>query len=191
MMKVKLREIQPAKATVEPPPRPRWPAWFITSEREEHPYTTFLEENLQNIVQPDELECRDVKGMCPQHTEARDKFLSGMISAGIEALHEAIPLRWNGRGKLRKAKSGWKENMEPQRTDAMYWHGLWMCAGLRTLASSLRRWSTLIINIIIQRAAQRKRLMALHAARLREAAVSGDMDLMKELKRNAQQTEER
>ena len=31
----------------------------------------------------------------------------------------------------------------------------------------------------------------LRAARLREAAVSGDMDLMKELKRNAQQTEER
>ena len=134
-------------------------------------------------MQPDELECRDVQCKCEQHTEARDKFVLDVMSAAIEASHQAIPLQGNGREKLTKAKPGWKENVKPQRTDAMFWHGLWKFAGRPNTGELFEKMkhSRNQYHYAVRRT--EREAEALRAARLKEAAVGGDMDLMKELKK--------
>ena len=81
-------------------------------------------------MKPDELVCNNIKCKCEQHSEARDKFVLDIMSAAIEASHEAIPLQGGGGPvKASKAKPGWKDDVKPQRSDAIFWHSVWRSAG--------------------------------------------------------------
>ena len=102
MMKVKLQEVQPTKASVEPVPRPCRPAWYKASEREKHLYTDMLDNKPKNIEQPDTLNCLEVHCKCEEHTKARDTFVLVVMSAAIEASHQAIPLQGRGRENVVK-----------------------------------------------------------------------------------------
>ena len=183
MMKVKLREVQLPKASVEPRPRPRQPAWFKASEREKHLFTDLLDNKLKNILQPEALKCIEVQCKCEEHTQERDKFVLDVMCASIEASHQAIPLKGKGIKKGCKPKPGWKETVKPQRTDAMFWHGVWKSAGRPNtgqLYEQMKHYRNQYHYAV--RRTQRE-AEALQAARLREAAVSGDMALMTELKK--------
>ena len=80
--------------------------------------------------------------------------------------------------------------MKPQRTDAMFWHGLWKSAGRPNTGELFEKmkYSRNQYHYAVRRTERESE--ALSAARLKEAAVGGDMDLMKELKKTPQQKEE-
>ena len=184
MMRVKLREVQPTKAPKAQSQRPRRPAWYKASENQKHNFTTILEQKLQNIAKPHELSCADVHCTCTQHTEARDKFVLDIISASIEASHQAIPLSKGGcHEKVSSAKPGWKEKVGPERSDAMFWHGVWKSAGRPNTGQlfQLMKYTRNKYHYAVRRT--QREVEALRAANLREAALSGDMALIGELKK--------
>ena len=88
MMKLKLKEALPSKVPIKNLPQPRRPAWLKASENDKHLYTTLLEEKLQNISEPKELTCTNVKCKCEKHNEARDKFVLDIMTAAIESSHQ-------------------------------------------------------------------------------------------------------
>ena len=184
MMKLKLKEVQPLRAPVETPPQPRRPAWFKASENEKHLYTAILEEKLQLIVMPGELVCNNVKCKCEKHSEARDTFVLDIMSAAIEASHEAIPLQGGGGPvKASKAKPGWKDDVKPQRSDAIFWHSVWRSAGRPNTGQLFEqmKYSRNQYHYAVRRT--KREAEARQAASLREAAEDGDRALMAELKK--------
>ena len=184
MMKVKLREILPPKVPVTLPPQPRRPAWYKASENEKHYYTTLLEEKLSCIEKPHVFLCEDVHCSSAQHTKARDSYVLDVMSAAIEASHQAIPLSKGGsQRKEGVSKPEWKEKVAPQRTDAMFWHGVCKSAGRPNTGElfQLMKYTKNQYHYAVRRS--EREAQALRAVSLREAAESGDMALMAELKK--------
>ena len=186
MMRMKLRATLPAKASVEAPPRPRRPAWYKASESEKHKYTAVLQEKLQSINRPDTLSCEEVQCTCAKHTSDRDSYVLDVMSAVIEASHQAIPMAGGGRGqggKPSRSIPGWKELVAPQQSDAMFWHGVWKSAGRPNSGElfQLMKHTRNKYHYAIRRA--ERECEALRASQLREAAASGDMALIGELKK--------
>ena len=85
--------------------------------------------------------------------------------------------------KVSKAKPGWKEEVKPQRSDAMFWHGVWKSAGRPNtgqLFEIMKRTRNQYHYAVrrTEREAEARRAASLH-----EAAEEGDRKLMDELKR--------
>ena len=141
-----------------------------------------LHEKLQSINRPDTLSCEDMQCTCDEHTADRDSYVLDVMSAVIEASHQAIPMAGGGGGQGGKP-SRWKELVAPQQSDAMFWHGVWKSAGRPNSGESfqLMKQTRNKYHYAIRRA--ERECEALRASQLREAAASGDMALIGELKK--------
>ena len=72
----------------------------------------------------------DVHCSDPHHKYERDNHMLDVLSSLIESSHIAIPLTKQA-GKVMKEKNlpGWKQHVEPFRSDAQFWHSIWMSLG--------------------------------------------------------------
>ena len=186
MMRVKLRETVPPKITREAPPPPCCPTWYKASEIEKHEHTNLLHEKIQNLKRPSTLSCEDVHYKCPEHTVDRDRHVLDVMSAAIEASHQAIPTSGAGGGQGRKSSRtvpSWKKLVAPQQSDALFWHGVWKSAGRPNAGHlfNVMKHTRNKYHYAIRRA--ERECEALRASQLREAAASGDMALIAELKK--------
>jgi hypothetical protein len=106
-----------------------------------------------------------------------------LLSAMIESSHIAIPLTKSS-GKIRKKKNlpGWKEYVEPFRSDAMFWHSVWLSLG-RSNTGHLYRvmcWTRNKFHYAVRKL--KKMRNQFKAEQLLEASEKGDIDLMAAMK---------
>ena len=171
--------------------KPRSPQWSLAGELHVNRYTRKLHEKISNIAGPHSLDCREVH--CEDsnhHSDERDSFVLNILAAMIETSHETIPLSGSKRPvdpdklcKVEKAIPGWREECEPMRKDAVFWHAIWRSAGYPNKG--------VLHDIMVKTRNQyhyqvkqtRKRADDIRARKLFEASQSGSMNILGEMKK--------
>ena len=59
----------------------------------------------------------------------RDSHMMEILVAIIETSHCTIPMTKPGPKQKVKDIPGWKQYVEPFRSDAMFWHSIWLSSG--------------------------------------------------------------
>ena len=168
---------------------PRRIAWEKAEKEDLRKYNDNLQRRLEELQQPDTLECHDVHCQDQHHVEEQDKYVTGLLAAIVEAGYCSLPLN----PAPRPAKSGikqqsvqlpgWKENCEPLCSAAKFWYSVWLSAG-RPNTGELHR---LMVNTRVKfRTAVRRARSEANTAKahlLLSAAESGDRALLQEMKR--------
>ena len=109
----------------------RRPAWYKATSEDKDQYTILLHQKLTNLTAPPSLTCSDVNCQLEEHTRERDSHVVDIMCAIMEASYECIPL--SGKPSSGKKKGGnlpgWNENVAPAKSDALFWHAVWLSAG--------------------------------------------------------------
>ena len=183
LLKLRVGDI-PVRQPQATTPRPRKPAWYKATDDHIADYTSLLEEKLVNLDCPESLWCTDVHCSDPQHRQERDSHVLDLLVAMIESSHCAIPLTKPGQNKEKRVKNipGWKQHVEPFRSDSMFWHSIWLSSG-RPTSGELHRvmcWSRNKFHYAVRKL--RKISENIRAEQLLEASEAGDIELMKAFK---------
>ena len=169
---------------------PKQPAWYKATEENIHNYTLQLQDRLCALAVPGSLSCDDPHCRDPVHSSERDTFMLDILCAIIETTHCTIP-QTSGRAKPNDAKKkfgsgslpGWKEEIEPLRKDALFWHDVWRKAE-RPSSGVLHGLMVKTRNGYHSGVRRSRRLADLNlATRLFEASETGTSNLMQEMKR--------
>ena len=114
-----------------------------------------------------------------------------IVCSMVESSHTAIPLAGGRKAGAGQTKSGltsgcvpgWKEQVEPFQQDARFWHAAWTSAG-KPNQGDLHIAMARSRNQYHYAVRRTTRSGELHQAKnLFEASVTGDMNLIKEMKR--------
>ena len=167
---------------------PRRPAWSRASEVQLEVYTKQLECKLESLTcKSESLTCNDPHCSIAAHSEAGDSLLLDIITSMIETSHRAIPMSGGGAGGPGRASKGglpgWKEEVEPFRQEAKLWHSRWREEGRpstgpihTTMVRSRTQYHHAVRKV-------KRNEQEMRGRRLLEAALEGDLDLLKEMKR--------
>ena len=132
MLKIKIGDIP--KKRMQAISQLRKPAWHKATEENRAEYTNILAEKLGQLVPPDSMSCRDVNCGHHHHGDERDQHVLDIMCTIIETSYECIPIAAKPKVKnnpdrncpVQQCLPGWKQNVEPLREDALFWHGVWM-----------------------------------------------------------------
>ena len=168
---------------------PRKPAWSKATQDNKAVYTQDLQSKLMAINLPLlELGCENPHCQDKSHSERRDSFVLDILLALVESSYTSLPLSGgsggggrDGKGKG-KARPGWGE-VEPFRKEARYWHEVWKKEkrpNTGWLHSTMVKWKRQY-HYAVRRAKGKSNHV--RAEKLFEASLSGDLDLMMEMKK--------
>ena len=185
MVKIQLEDM-PTRDKVQPEVvGMRKPAWYKASQEDKNLYTVLLDQKLSDIQPPTCLHCTDVNCKLEEHTRDRDSYVLDVMCAIMESSHQSIPLSSSGSSSKKKTDQlpGWEENVAPAKSNALFWHSVWMSAG-RPATGELHRlmaWTRNKYHYAVRKA---KRLAdTIKARNLIEAAEEGNAALMEEMKK--------
>ena len=191
ILKLKVGEI-PIKSK-KVPHKSRKPAWFKASQDDKDQYTSDLHERLCNLDQPVSLDCQNPNCKDASHTQDRDSYVLDILTSVIESSHSCIPLTGGSRGSfspdpsrscpVKEGVPGWKDEVEPQRQESLFWHAVWRSAGSPKegpLHHSMKT-SRNLYHYLIRKV--KKRSEVIRAQKLLEASENGSTDLPKEMKK--------
>ena len=191
ILKLKVGEI-PIKSK-KVPHKSRNPAWFKASQDDKDQYTSDLHERLCNLDQPVSLDCQNPNCKDASHTQDRDSYVLDILTSVIESSHSCIPLTGGSRGSfspdpsrscpVKEGVPGWKDEVEPQRQESLFWHAVWRSAGSPKegpLHHSMKT-SRNLYHYLIRKV--KKRSEVIRAQKLLEASENGSTDLLKEMKK--------
>ena len=124
--------------------------------------------------------CRDALCEEATHSNARDKVILNVLLAMVECSYTSLPLtgKVGSREGTREVIPGWNTEVEPHRKETNTCYRTWLAAGKQRQAKvqSNTRFRYAVRKV--------KRAKKLHQARgLYGAAMAGDIELMKELRR--------
>ena len=125
MLKIQLEDM-PTRDKVQPEiVKVRKPAWYKASQEDKNMYTVLLDKKL-GVLQP------DINCQLEEHTRDRDRYVLDVLCAIMESSHQSIPLSSSGKPPSKQKTDqipGWKENVAPAKSDALFWHSVWMSEG--------------------------------------------------------------
>ena len=190
LLSLRLGDLPRRPIGTQPPPR-RMPAWDSATTEEKLAYTTQLHHKWQAVQCPQSmLHCRDPHCEDGRHTEDRDGAVLDILLAIVETAYTALPLTGGVPGRpggkpeeQRDIIPGWSEEVEPFRLASNACYRAWLAAGKRRQGEvhEAKLKSHAQFRHTVRRV---KRASKLHKARgLFGAAMAGDMELMKELRR--------
>ena len=175
------------------PHKSRKPAWFKASQDDKDQYTSDLHERLCNLDQPVSLDCQNPNCKDASHTQDRDSYVLDILTSVIESSHSCIPLTGGSRGSfspdpsrscpVKEGVPGWKDEVEPQRQESLFWHAVWRSAGSPKegpLHHSMKT-SRNLYHYLIRKV--KKRSEVIRAQKLLEASENGSTDLLREMKK--------
>ena len=190
-LSLRLGDLPLRQATEQPPPR-RTPAWDRATDQEKAAYTAELERRLQEVQCPASMKnCVNMSCADSSHSEARDSSVLDILLALVETSYTKVPLtggipssNQGGDGRPKhEVIPGWSTEVEPYRLIATSCHRAWLAAGKPRQGEvhTARLQSHAQFRYAVRRV---KRASKLHRARgLFGAAMVGDIELMKEMKR--------
>ena len=184
-MSLKLGDLQTPEKRPHTVPR-RMPAWDRAKLEELEDYKISLERKLQTIPCPESmLHCQDPRCGDAKHSEGRDKVVLDVLLSMVECSYTSIPLtgKTGGTKGAREIIPGCSTEVEPHRKVANTCYTAWVASGkprqgpiFEAKLKSHARFRYAVRKV--------KRAKDLHKAQgLYEAAMSGDIELMKELRR--------
>ena len=182
MLKLRVGQI-PLKQLKESTPKPRRPTWYKATDQHLDSYADLVHDRLADLGCPESLGCDHVCCSDPQHKVDRDNHMLDVLSNLIESSHLAIPLtKPNGKVRREKDLPGWKEHFEPFRSDAQFWHSIWLSLSRPNTGHlySVMCWSRNKYHYAVRKLKKNK--VHLRAEELLEASESGDIDLMAAMK---------
>ena len=185
LLSLRLGGMNRKKETVQPPPR-RMPAWDRATYEELENYKSALNRKLEAIQHPPSmLQCNNTMCMDQGHTDARDKVVMDILLGMVETSYTSLPLtgRAGGREDSREIIPGWSTEVEPYRLQSNAAYRCWLAAGKprqgRVFQDKLHHHAQ--FRYAVRRV---KRAAKLHQAQgLYAAAMNGDIELMKEMRR--------
>ena len=173
-------------------PAPRRCAWSRATEPQVDSYTKELQKGLETLQVPDclssdpDLCCKNPHCKDKEHSRAGDGFLLDIISIMVETSHHTIPMSGGGNTDPGRASRGglpgWKEEVEPYRLESVSRHKQWLEQGRPStghLHQNMVRSRTQYHHAI--RRIKRKE-QEIRSRKLLDAAMAGDMNLLKEMK---------
>ena len=190
LLSLRLGDLARRPTTTQKPPR-RMPAWDSATQEEKAAYTEQLHQKLQSIQCPQSmLHCRDPLCMDGRHSEERDGAVLDILLALVETAYTALPLTGGVPGRpgdppeeRRDIIPGWSTEVEPFRLASNTCYRAWLAAGKprQGEVQDAKVKSHAQYRHAVRRV---KRANKLHKARgLFGAAMAGDIELMKELRR--------
>ena len=150
-----------------------------------------MQKKLEDSPVPESLSCVDPQCGDPAHSQDRDSVMLDILCSVVESSHTVVPLAGGRRAGAGQSRSGvtsgsiprWREQVEPFQEEARFWHAVWHSAGRpnsgdlhRAMAHSRNQY-----HFAIRRTTRCGELQ--QAKSLFEASLSGDMDLIKEMKK--------
>ena len=196
ILSLRLGDVCSHQAPTQPPPR-RSPAWAKATGEELHNYTAALHNKLLELKTPVSLEqCKDPSCRDGNHDQERDDLVLDVLCSIVESSYSCLPLTGKAGGtgtgsgsgpghrdRDRDILPGWTTEVEPFCKASKLAYKRWTDAGKPRngplLADKLRS------HALFRHAVKRvKRCDKLSKAKgLFNAAMSGDLDLFKEMKR--------
>ena len=189
LLTLRLGELPRREVAAQPPPR-RMPAWDSATLEEKMAYREQLHRRLQAVQCPlSMLHCRDPLCRDGSHSEDRDSAVLDILLALVETAYTSLPLtggvpgRPGGQKEQRDIIPGWSAEVEPFRLISNSCYRAWLAAGKPRQGQEHE--AKMRSHAQYRHAVRRvKRSSKLYKARgLFGAAMSGDMELMKELRR--------
>ena len=168
---------------------PRKPSWGKATHDQVSLYTSTLEQKLHSLHAPlPALSCKDPKCTNKDHSDLRDSFMLDILLSLVESSYTTLPLSagsggggHGGRGRAAPIP-GW-QTVEPFRKQAVYWYGVWVKERRPTtgwLHDTMLKWKRQF-HYAVRRAKGKSNRV--RAEKLFEAAMTGDMNLLKEMKK--------
>jgi hypothetical protein len=184
-LSLRLGDLQKQQMTTQPPPR-RMPPWDRATTTELEAYKSALQTRLQAVQCPHSmLHCRDTLCKEAAHSKERDEVVLDVLLAMVECSYTSLPLTGKARGKQgdKQVIPGWSSEVEPYRLRSNAAYRTWLAAGKPRQGEvhEAKLQSHTQFRYAVRRV---KRARKLHQARgLYGAAMAGDIELMKELRR--------
>ena len=169
----------------QPPPR-RLPDWNRVSQCELENYKMELCARLHSVQIPKSaLSCQDINCQDGSHNEATDTLILDILLSVVEVSYACVPLTGNAGGVSNKKEvfPGWSREVEKYKQDSNASYRKWLVAG-KPRQGPIHQ-AKIIAHTQFRYAVRRtKRAAQLQQARgLFDAAMAGDISLMKEMKR--------
>ena len=185
-LSLNLGELALAPEDVPQPPPRRVPDWDRATKQEISDYKSLLQQKLQAVTVPKcTLHCQDTNCTDKSHNAACDNLVLNILCSVVEASYTKVPLTGNAGGVNVKKQiiPGWSHEVEPFRVASNTAYRTWLAAG-KPSQGPLHQ-NKLRAHAQFRYAVRRvKRASQLHSARgLFEAALEGDIQLLKEMKR--------
>ena len=148
MMCLKVQDIPRRQVGAEEAVRvPRRLNWKKAEKEQLNMYRTELQMRLEELEEPDCLQCIDVKCQDISHSEVRDRYVLDVMSSWVEASYVSIPTapptRPSGSKQKKERLPGWNENCEPLCSKAKFWYAVWLSAGRPSTGELHRLWDPL------------------------------------------------
>ena len=116
-----------ARSSLPPMSKKQRVAWYKASPKDIDAYKNKLDEELSNIVLPDEcITCLDV--FCDKHHDCIETFCNDIISACINA-SKTVPHTCTIDKSSKVRVPGWNDYCKDKRKVAIYWHNVWKDIG--------------------------------------------------------------
>ena len=183
LLQVRVGEL-PSRPKVKEGKKMRRPAWYKADDAMKEAFKLECESKLLQLVPPPCLQCMDASCKESSHSEDRDGFMLDVMGCVIEASQKIIPLTGGGQGcSEEKSVPGWREEVEPLRQAALFWHSVWVSLGrppvgqARMVMVRTRSKYHYAIRAVKAREEEIKR------QRLLDASRKGNMDLLAEMKK--------
>ena len=185
LLSLRLGEMERQEVPEQPPPR-RMPAWDRATTEELEEYRSVLEVRLQTIQCPASMSrCTNISCQVQSHSEVRDKLVLDILLAMVEVSYTTLPMtgRVGGKKGKKKVLPGWSAEVEPYRQQSNQAYRAWLAAGKPRQGEEFE--AKLHHHAQFKHAVRRvKRAQQMHQARgLYQAAMEGDIELMKEMRR--------
>ena len=167
---------------------PKKPAWDKATPEILDLYKADLEERLASKPPPASYNCLDPHCANQAHSLERDNHALDILCSVVEASHCNLPMAGgrkggSGPGNDSGCVAGWKQEVEPFREDANFWHAVWVSVGKPAhgdfhiaMARSRNQY-----HYAVRRTRRSRDL--LRAKKLFEASLIGDIELIKEMKK--------
>ena len=105
------------------------PSWQKANESQKASYCLDLQERLERLIIPTHcMDCRDVHCNEPSHIKDLDDVMTEILQAIEESAMKELSIN-RGNAKKKGRLPNWKEDVDPVKDIAHFWHAVWKSAG--------------------------------------------------------------
>ena len=116
--------------TKESKSKPRIPSWSRAKEENRVAYCDELTRRLEALHIPgNATQCKDVHCDKSEHREELDNFMAEILAVLEQTAEETLTNYGNQTQKQKRRFPDWKEEVDPTKDTAQFWHAVWKSAG--------------------------------------------------------------
>ena len=184
--RIDIDTIPPKKSIAEQTQTKTFPSWKKATIMQKETYKGMLEEQLGTInVSMDLSNCCNVHCHDVNHTHDCDRYLIDILESIKSSAASCLPS--GGNKKTRENKKSlvmnWKEDIQPFKDKAMFWHAVWMSAG-KPINTTLHQLMKRVRNVYhYQIRKNRKMAECIKKNTLLDACINDKGDIFKEIRK--------